>query len=41
MRESKRKVDEIEQFEDEWIRIELVTLPKFTGKHFNFWELSK
>ena len=38
---SKRQVDEVEKFEDEWIRKKPVTLPKFTSKKFNFWELSK
>ena len=33
---SKRQVDEVEKFEDEWIRINPVTLPKFTSKHFIF-----
>lgn len=29
---SKIQVDEVEQFEDEWITTDLVTLPKFTAK---------
>ena len=34
-------VDELEKFKDEWIRIDLVTLPKFTNKNVSFGELSK
>jgi len=41
VRASKIQVDEIEKFEDERIRIELVTLPKFIGKNFNLWEMPK
>ena len=37
----KRQVYEVEHFENEWIKIDIVTLPKFSGKIFIFWELSK
>ena len=32
----KRQVDEVEKFEDEWIKINPVTLPKFTSKNVFF-----
>ena len=32
----KIKVDDVEKLEDEWIRINPVTLPKFTSKFFIF-----
>jgi len=38
----KRQLYEVEQFQGQWIRIYLVTLPKFTSNfYFYFWALSK